>query len=148
LPRHLLEPALSDDSSAEFLASPFWSTQYVGAGPFRLQRWEPGAYMEATAFDGHVGGKPKIDALRIGWINDANTAVSDLLSGEVQLLVDDVIYLEQAVTVRRQMVDQGTGGIVIDPGLWRGTQVQTHPERVAPGARALTDVRVRKALAY
>ena len=44
-----------NDGPAEFAANPFWSTQYVGAGPFRLQRWEPGAFMDAAAFDGHIG---------------------------------------------------------------------------------------------
>lgn len=148
LPRHLLETPFQTDAPDEFLAQPYWSTQYVAAGPFRLTRWEPGAFIEGAAFDGHAGGRPRIDAIRITWINDSNTAVSTMLSGGVHLLIDDAVYIDQAATIRRELVARGAAKIVVQPGLWRGTQVQLHPDRVAPASRALADLRVRKALAY
>lgn len=148
LPRHLLEANLRQYSSDAFVGDASWSTEYVGAGPYRLERWEPGAFIEAAAFDGHALGRPKIDRMKIVFMNDANTALASLLSEAVQLLTDDAIYFQQAVIVRREMEARGTGQVLVRPGLWRFTQVQLHPERVAPSARALSDVRVRKALAH
>src|SRR5205823_2091296 len=80
--------------------------------------------------------------------NDANSAVSTMLSGNAHILVDDVIYIEQAAAIRREMVAKGSADIVVRPSLWRGSQIQVHPDRVAPAAHGLMDVRVRQALAY
>ena len=35
----------------------------MGLGPYRIDRWEPGALLTARAFDGYVFGRPKIDRL-------------------------------------------------------------------------------------
>src|SRR5205823_10748150 len=55
LPAHILgEPfrALEQDptTTEAFTNLPFWSRAYVGAGPFRLERREPGAFVEGVAF--------------------------------------------------------------------------------------------------
>ena len=42
----------------------FWTVDFVGAGPYKVDRWEPGSYIESVAFDGHALGRPKIDRLR------------------------------------------------------------------------------------
>jgi peptide/nickel transport system substrate-binding protein len=148
LPRHALETKLQQSSPDAFAGDAFWSTEYVGSGPYKLERWEPGAFIEAAAFDGHAGGRPRIDRLKIIFTNDANAALASLLSESVHLLTDDAIYFQQAVIVRREMEARGTGRVLVRPGLWRFIQVQLHPDRVAPTARALGDVRVRKGLAY
>ena len=31
--------------------SPYWAREFVGAGPFKLDRWELGSFLEATAFE-------------------------------------------------------------------------------------------------
>ena len=65
LPRRLLEAAFRDDAPQAFVHEPYWTTGYVAAGPYRLQRWEPGAFIEARSFDGHALGAPRITRLRI-----------------------------------------------------------------------------------
>ena len=146
LPRHLLDSSFGHMSIEGFAALTYWTTDYVGLGPYKVDRWEPGAFIEASAFDGHALGRPKIDRLRLIFLNDANSALAGILSGAVQLLADDAIYFQQAVVLRREWAANQEGRVVVTPGLWRFTQVQMHPERVNP--RALVDVRVRKALAY
>jgi peptide/nickel transport system substrate-binding protein len=149
LPRHILEEpfrsALGGATDA-FVALPYWSTEYVALGPFRMERWEPGAFIEMAAFDGHALGRPKIDRMRLLFMNDANTALATILSGGVQLLTDDAIYFQQAAVLKREWAASQGGTVIVSPGLWRYTQIQLHPDRVNP--RALLDVRVRKALAY
>jgi ABC-type transport system substrate-binding protein len=78
LPRHLLHVAFLDDPEG-LVSQPFWTRDYVGLGPYRLARWEPGAFIEGSAFEGHVLGKPKIERIRITFIPDTNTALAGLL---------------------------------------------------------------------
>src|SRR6266511_3254713 len=54
LPRHILQEPLDRGDVDAFVAHPYWSTQFVGLGPWRLSRWEPGAFIEGEAFDGHA----------------------------------------------------------------------------------------------
>ena len=51
-------------------------TLHVGLGTFRLDRWVPGSYIEASAFGGHVLGKSKIDRIRLLFL--ANLALCDV----------------------------------------------------------------------
>jgi peptide/nickel transport system substrate-binding protein len=146
LPRHLLETQYDQLSTEAFLALPFWTTAYVGAGPFKVERWEPGSFIEASAFDGHALGRPKIDRIQLRFINDANTALSNILAGGVQLIVDDAIYFQQASVLKREWASNQAGSIVITPGLFRYTQLQLAPEY--NGTPSLLDLRVRKALAF
>jgi len=133
-------------SSDGFAALPDGTTEYVGLGPYRLERWEPGAFIEAAAFDGHALGRPKIDRLQLRFISDANTALSNVLSGAVQLLADDAIYFQQATVLKREWANNQAGTVLLTPGLWRYTQIQLSPEY--NNARPLLDLRVRRALAY
>ncbi len=146
LPRHILESQIQQASSEAVLGLPFWTTAYVGAGPFKVMRWDPGSAIEAAAFDGHALGRPKIDRIQLRFINDANTALSNILSGAVQLLMDDAVYFQQATVLKREWANNQGGGVVIAAGLWRYTQIQLSPEY--NGSRPLTDLRVRKALAH
>ena len=60
LPRHILGGVYNQGLEA-FQASPYWSHEFVGNGPYKLDRWELGSSLEGVAFDQHVMGRPKID---------------------------------------------------------------------------------------
>jgi peptide/nickel transport system substrate-binding protein len=146
LPAHLLEEPFRQLTAEAFLALPFWTTDYVSAGPYRMDRWDGGSGIDLQAFAGHSLGQPKIDRMRIIFVPDPNTAVANLFSGAAHLTLDEGIRFQQGVVVRREWAARGAGSVLVMPGLWRFVQIQLHPERVNP--RALTDVRVRRALAY
>jgi len=64
LPRHILEGpfrAAEEDVSQQeaFRTNPFFGQRFVGAGPYRLERWEPGTELDGLAFDGHALGRPR-----------------------------------------------------------------------------------------
>jgi ABC-type transport system substrate-binding protein len=80
LPRHILE-GVSTQSAEALQGHPYWATEFVGAGPFKLDRWVLGSHLEAVAFDPHVLGRPKIDRIRMQFITDSNTAFANLLAG-------------------------------------------------------------------
>jgi ABC-type transport system substrate-binding protein len=83
LPRHILEQSFRQDPPDTFANQLYWSSQYVGLGPYKLERWEPGAFVEGSAFDGHVLGRPKIDRILVRFIADENTVLANLLSETV-----------------------------------------------------------------
>jgi len=144
-PRHILEATL--DTQPEALASrAFWTSEYVGLGPFRVDRWEPGAFIEASAFDRHVSGRPKIDRIKIVFAPDANTALAGLLAGEVHASLDDAIRFEQGFILKREWGPRNGGTVLAFPDQWRRNEVQHRPEYASPAA--ILDVRVRKALSH
>src|SRR5207248_2133964 len=86
LPTHLLEPAFAEYLAGNttrdgFLASSFWTTEYVGAGPYKLDRWDPGVQLQGVAFDGHALGKPKIERIIVRITIDENTVLAAVMAG-------------------------------------------------------------------
>jgi peptide/nickel transport system substrate-binding protein len=144
LPHHILGPTFGADARA-FATQAYWTTEYVGLGPYKLQRWEPGAFIEGAAFEGHALGRPKIDRIRFLFISDANAALASLLSGEAHVPVDDSIGLDQALRLKEQWGPRAGGSVLFVPGIARYVRIQHRPEYASP--RALLDVRVRRAVA-
>src|SRR5207245_3768227 len=58
LPRHLLEDAYRSDK-ATLLDLPYWTSEFIGAGPYRLRDWEAGGDMLLVANDDYVLGRPR-----------------------------------------------------------------------------------------
>jgi peptide/nickel transport system substrate-binding protein len=145
LPRHLLERGY--EAGRDAVANhPFWTTEYVGLGPFRLDRWEPGAFLEAVAFDGHALGRPRIERLKLVFIGDPNSVLANLLAGEAHVPVDDSIRIQQGLILRREWEGRNAGTVEFGPTTWRWVQVQQRPDYANP--KALLDLRVRRALAH
>jgi ABC-type transport system substrate-binding protein len=143
LPRHLLEEKYRAGDLQAFLADPYWSTAFVGSGAYRLDRWERGAFIEASAFDGFVEGRPQIGRLKWIFLNDENAAVASLLSGDVHVAASESISLEQGSLLRKQWEGSGAGEVILAPNKSRFLQVQFKDGYVNP--RALLDLRVRRA---
>jgi peptide/nickel transport system substrate-binding protein len=146
LPRHILESAFTQMDLDGFANHLYWTREYLGLGPYRLDRWEPGSFFEAAPFDGHVLGRPKIARIKVVFISDANTALANMLSGEVHLSADTSLRLEQAATLKQDWGPRHAGSILLHPNQWRATVFQFRPEYAAP--RAILDQRARKALAH
>lgn len=147
LPRHILESSFPPSDPTGFVNHSFWTVDYVGLGPYRVERWEPGAFIDAVAFSGHALGRAKIDRLRLAFISDPNTALANMLSGDGHYVADFVLGYDEGLTLEREWAARGVGGTVFfAPALLRITQVQFRPEYVSP--KALLDVRVRRALAH
>jgi peptide/nickel transport system substrate-binding protein len=142
-PRHLLQEAFQPGSMEVFNSLPYWTTSYVGVGPYRMARWEPGAFIEASAFEGYALGRPRIDRVRLTWSGDPNSTLSRLLAGDADVTLDNALYFEQAAVLRRSW-GEGRGTILLTPTQLRYLQVQFHEGYINP--RALMDLRVRQAV--
>jgi len=145
-PRHILQQSFQQDTPEAFLANAFWSRGYVGLGPYRIDGWEPGSSIEASAFDGYALGRPSIGRIQVRWSSDPNTVVANILAGEVHVAADDSLQSSSALILKREWAQRTAGGVLLTPTLWRAAQVQQRTDVVNP--RALLDLRVRRALAH
>lgn len=144
LPRHLLGTTYSEGLEA-FQKSSYWGQEFVGNGPYKLDRWELGSAIEAVAFDKHVGGKPKIDRIRFAFIPDQNAAFANLLAGGTQMALDSINFPQmQQLQQDWKATNAGTASFTV--GSSNVVYIQHRPDLVSP--KALLDVRVHRALAY
>ena len=81
-------PAHAFTHVANFNTMPFNAEPNVTDGPYRFARWIRGDRIVLTANDDYFRGTPKIKQLDIKIINDANTMVAQLRTGEVQASIN------------------------------------------------------------
>jgi peptide/nickel transport system substrate-binding protein len=151
LPRHILEEpfrAVEGDSSQQeaFRTNRFFAQEYVGAGPYRLERWEPGTELAGVAFAGHALGRPKIERFIVKIMSDENAVLSNLLAGSITVGGDFTLRHEHAKALRADWNSTKRGVIIFHTGSLNHILVQFRPEYLK--APALMDLRVRRALAH
>lgn len=146
LPRHILEQPYRELDAAAFANQPFWIRDYVGLGAYQIDRWEPGSFIEGTAFDGYVLGKPKIERLRAAFIGDTNTLIASILAGDVHFLTDFTLGYTDGVTLEQQWQDSKAGVVNYYPLIIRISLIQLRPELLSNPLQL--DPRVRKAIAH
>ncbi len=136
VPVHILGEAYRQGDKKQFINHPYWTTQFVGLGPYRLGEWVSGAFMEGLAFDNYVLGRPRIDRVVIRFNADPNVALAGFLASDLDLLPAgltvadrDIISRNHELTVL-QWPSASTGAI----WQWR--------DAAAPWVR---DLRVRQA---
>jgi peptide/nickel transport system substrate-binding protein len=143
LPRHILEQDLQTMDTPAFIGHPFWSVNYVGLGPYKLDRWEPGAFLEASAFDKHALGRPKIDRMRMLIINDPQTALASVLSGEIHFVTNFTFAVDHGQVLEERWKE---GRVQYSATQRRLGLIQMRPEFQNP--KALADARVRYAVSH
>jgi peptide/nickel transport system substrate-binding protein len=148
LPRHILEQAVQEGTTEgeKFLPnSSFWNVSYIGAGPYKVDSYTPSVSIEASAFDAHVLGRPKIDHVSIRGISDVNASLATMLAGDLHYGAD-LFRAEEGLVLERDWVPSGKG--VVDWELLASRQqwFQLRPDRAQPAE--MLDVRVRRAIVH
>ncbi|HZT07353.1 MAG TPA: ABC transporter substrate-binding protein [Chloroflexota bacterium] len=147
LPRTILGQSFEEMDPVQFAGLPFWVSEYVGLGPYKVDHLEAGSSIEASAFDGYVLGRPKIERMRLSFIQDPNTAIAWLQSGEGHFITDFIIGPDDARAIEELAGGQARGPAVDDaPTIARFTSFQFRSGYQDPAL--LGDPRVRKAIAY
>lgn len=144
VPKHLLEGLYQEDKS-KFVNSPLFTTDFVGLGPYRLERWERGSHMDLIRFDGYYQRTPGLDRIVVRFLGDANTMVANILSGTVDVLLPDGVDVQAALEVRQRW--EGTGNSVrfeLNGGLAH-LEIQ-HRAGLARPTNGLRNLTVRRAL--
>jgi peptide/nickel transport system substrate-binding protein len=131
LPRHLLEAAYEQDK-AEFVNHPRFNTEFVGLGPYRVLRWEPGSFIEFGRHDAYYRGLPPLRTVVLRFMNDPNTMAASILAGEVDVVLPLGLGVSAAQEVERRW--QGTGHQVryLTADRFEYLRAQLRPEYAEP----------------
>jgi peptide/nickel transport system substrate-binding protein len=145
MPRHILEPLLLRGSEA-FERTAYWTTEWIGLGPYTMAEWVPGSYLKGQAFSSYVLGVPKIDEVFVHFVADTNQAVAQVLSGAIDLTSGSSIKFEEGALLKGELESRGAGTVVSVEGVG-GIRVADFQfrEPVGPPGR---DVRVRQAIVH
>ncbi|HZT06113.1 MAG TPA: ABC transporter substrate-binding protein, partial [Chloroflexota bacterium] len=147
LPEHILGPAfdqMSATGAGAFANQPFWTTQYVGAGPFRLQNWEAGSSIRAVRVATYPLGKPKIPRIEERFSDDQNVVVAHLLAGTAQAATASALP-DVPEALNEQWSRSRAGRVFSSPTSWQQLTYQLRPDYASP--RAILDPRIRKGIA-
>jgi peptide/nickel transport system substrate-binding protein len=138
LPRHLLERSFQEDK-AGFLELPYWSSQFIGTGPYRLRNWELGSGTLLTSNDSYILGRPKIDDIDVRFYLDNDALIAGLLSGAVDVTIGRTLTSDQGLEVRDRWQE---GTLVVRSAGW----YVIYPQFINPANPTVLDVRFRAAL--
>ncbi len=145
LPMHLLAESYASGDRERFLNLPYWSTDYVHTGPFRLAQLDPGAEAVFQAYDGYYQGRPRIDTLVIRPILDPNALYASVLSGDIDLTIGP-IEGDQAVSLQDQWQQTHAGSVVTTVGNSTVMSFQLAPELA--GSKEVLDPLIRQGLHF
>jgi peptide/nickel transport system substrate-binding protein len=141
IPKHLLERVYLDDKS-KLLEHAFWTEQFVGLGPFKVQEFARGSHLTLVANDAYALGRPRIDQIDVKFIPDQNALIANVLAGSVELTLSRGLSVEQALQVRDLWGDGGQ--IAVKFVNW----VAVWPQFVNPNPQVVADARFRQALLH
>jgi peptide/nickel transport system substrate-binding protein len=140
LPRHLLESTYLANKS-DLLGAPYWTNQFVGSGPYRLQRWERGRQLVLQAQPDFVLGRPGLDEIDVEFIPDVTQLRQRTISDAIQVSLGSGLPLDQTAQLL---------------GRWPGGRVESAitgwialvPELRDPESSILGQADFRRALTY
>jgi peptide/nickel transport system substrate-binding protein len=148
IPRHILEAPferyLATKNADEIVNLPFWTSQYVGTGPFRLTSFDPGAELVFQAYDGYYLGRPKVDFIRVRIFADQNALFSSLLAGAADVFTESTLNPDLGFQLKDRWDADGQGSVFVKQGFPRLLAPQYRPSVLTEGANL--DPRVRAAL--
>lgn len=141
---HILTQPFETSDKQAFLNHPYWTTEFVGLGPYKFNRWERGSFTEGLAFDGYVHGRPRIDRVLIMYVGDANVVAAGMMSGDLDLIpMGARLDVNTMMAIQNGWGPNGGTAFVVPFGV-RTVYLQFRDPN-APWAR---DVRVRRALVH
>ena len=145
LPRHILTEAYERGEPQAFQIHPYWTTEFVGLGPYRLAGWQQASFMEGVAFDRYFLGKPKTERILIRYYGDVNTMIAALLAGDIDVIPAGAqLDADQLATINNAWRAEGKGTVQPVPKGTRNIIPQMRDQSL-PWTR---DVRVRQAMAH
>jgi peptide/nickel transport system substrate-binding protein len=144
LPRHLLEQPYRTLDPLGFVNHPFWTTEYVHTGPFRLAEFRAGVDLEFTAYDAYFLGRPKVDRVIVRVFNDEVALYSAALAGSVDVMMDNSLSAELGLELKDAWDKSGAGTVYLGTGTTRFLAPQFDP--TIQESPAILDPRVRRAL--
>ncbi len=146
LAKHILGDLFAQDRDA-LPKSRYFTTEYVGTGPFKLAEWVGGSHIEFRRNERFHLGVPPIHRLLLRFVPDTNTMVANMLAGSVDVALPEGIDLETAIEIRDRWQREGVGHQVnaYVLGVHVQMELMLNPEYARP-VNGWTQVPVRQAL--
>ena len=139
LPRHVLERVYQEEKAA-FTEHPYWTTEFVGSGPFKVREWARGISVTLVANEYYVLGRPKIDEILVRFIPDAATLMANVRAGTVDVTIGERNFsVDEVSTV-------GWEGLGWVPG--DRNPILAFPQLLTPNPPVLANVQFRRALLH
>lgn len=143
LPRHLIGDLYLQGSLEGLDNSPYWTTDFVGIGPYRLGEWVRGSHTEAIAASDYFLGRPKIDRVFIRYYSDPQGLAQAVVAGAVDAVGVGSLRDQDVPPIKSAWEATGDGTIIRMTFIAASMGFQFgYPD--APWM----DVRVRRALAH
>lgn len=145
MPRHILEETFRTDK-ANLIRHPWFTTEFVGLGPYRVTNWDFGVQVDYSRFDDYYRGRPHLDRLIVKLIPDANALVANILAGAVDAVLSEGIDIDASMSLKERWETEGVGNeVLIVPYGGRGLEIQHRPQYARP-VNGLTQLPVRKGM--
>ena len=135
-PKHIFQDAFAEDKQS-VLRLPYWTTEYVGTGAFKVRDWVDGSHVVLDAFDGYVLGRPIVDQITVKFVPDPRAVAARILAGEVDLTMGRNLSLQEAMPVRESWKD---GTIEIGYENW----IAIFPQFINPTPRVMLELPFRR----
>ena len=148
-PQHLLGDAFeryqTSKNSDDILNLPYWTSEYVHLGPFRLTSFDAAEGLTFQAYDQYFLGRPKLDTVYVRLFGDQNGLFANLLAGTVDLFLESTIQsVELGDQLTHRWHDNNEGAVYPKQVSHRFLAPQWRPNVLTELANL--DVRVRAAL--
>jgi peptide/nickel transport system substrate-binding protein len=165
LPKHILYDAfrqwVETGVITPFKAHPFWLTEFVSTGPFRLVDWIPGSHITLERFDNFFMAqvdehyRPRLRRLIFKFIEDVETLAIMVRTGEVHVTVPPNFPFDTALILYRDIKAGVVPADVVvefrEGVIWEHVSLSTadRPDLPLQHMRdAFRDVRVRRAILH
>ena len=146
LPKHLLD-APYQANKAGLGEHRYFTTEYVGNGPFKLTVWERGSHIDFARFDDYYKGPAKLDRVIIQIVPDPNTMIASILAGAVDVLAPPNVDITLGLEIKERWERERSGNQVVvqtrdGADTW---ELMLNPQYARP-VNGLTQQPVRQAL--
>jgi peptide/nickel transport system substrate-binding protein len=145
-PRHILESSYQTLDRPAFVNLPYWTSEYVHLGPFRMADFRPGELLTFAAYEGYFLGKPKADRVIIRMYNDEAVLYSAVLAGAIDVLMDNSLSGDLGLELKETWDSSGGGTVHVGMSTTRFVSPQFDPE--LQHFPPVLDARVRQALLF
>jgi peptide/nickel transport system substrate-binding protein len=145
-PRHLVAQAVEANREG-MLSDPYFTTEYVHLGPFRLADWGLGENVVFERYDGYFLGKPKVGKMVIRVIGDPNAMLAALRAGAVDVIPAKTLSADLYSELADEWQRTDEGIVARAPDNWRYIWFQFDPRWAQP-VEISQDVRFRRGFLF
>ncbi|HEY3117647.1 MAG TPA: ABC transporter substrate-binding protein [Chloroflexota bacterium] len=143
-PRHLLGDSFTGDKQL-FLGQPFFTTGFVGVGPFRMLDFGNGETLVFERFDNYFLGPARVNRVVIRAIDDPNVLLTNLRAGIVDVVAEATLSANSFIELKNEWASNRGGSVMSRQDFWWYFWVQMDPG-IAQPAELARDPRIRRGL--